>query len=359
MKTKMKVTLLALCAGVGPWLACGSGTEVGMKISPGSGGGSGVAGMGVGGNSTSGLGGATGAGGAVGTGGSGGLTGAGGTTTGVGGTVGGGGTTGTGGMVGGTGGAAPGPIKVLIWNNARTYGHQSRTTAIPLLRAREATDNITFDLKYAHTATTTEGTIDTTSDPSVFTDAGLDPYDVVFFLNTTGDTMDQDGQATTHRQALINFMNKGRGYVGTHSATDTYQGTSWPWYVDFMGANFASHSNANTQGTARYDQGVTSHPIFTAAATPNPWSRAEEWYTFTRDPLSSVIPGIKILLNCTDVSITTQRAITWVHEMPLAPGAPRTGRMFYTAFGHFVSAFQEKAVMDMIIAGIKWAAYRL
>ena len=360
MKTKMKMGFLALIAGVAPWLACGGGTEVGDKISTGSGGSSGAAGMGMGGVNTSGVGGATGAGGAVGTGGSGSAVGVGGTTgAGVGGAVGAGGTTGAGGMLGGTGGAAPaGPIKVLIWNNALTYGHQSRITAIPLLRAREATDNITFDVKYAHTTSLPEGQTDGTSDPSVFTDAGLDPYDVVFFLNTTGNTMDQDGQANTHRQALINFMKKGRGYVGTHSATDTYQGTAWPWYVDFMGANFASHSPVNTQGTARYYQNLT-HPILTAAATPNPWSRAEEWYTFTRDPLSSAIPGIKILLTCTDVSITTQRSITWVHEMPLEPGAPRAGRMFYTAIGHFVTAFQEKPVMDMIVAGIKWAAYRL
>jgi type 1 glutamine amidotransferase len=38
---------------------------------------------------------------------------------------------------------------------------------------------------------------------------------------------------------------------------------------------------------------------------------------------------------------------------------PGGGRMFYTAFGHDVSAFQEQPVMDMIIAGIEWAAHRL
>jgi len=191
----------------------------------------------------------------------------------------------------------------------------------------------------------------------VFTDAGLDPYDVVFFLNTTGNTIDQDGQADTHRQALINFMAKGRGFVGTHSATDTYQGTAWPWYVDFIGANFSSHSNAGTSGTARYYQNMT-HPILTAATTPNPWNRSEEWYTFTRDPLMSAIPGITILLTCTDASITTERPSAWVHEMPAQNGA-RAGRMFYTAFGHYVSAFQEQKVMDTLVAGIKWAAYRL
>jgi type 1 glutamine amidotransferase len=45
--------------------------------------------------------------------------------------------------------------------------------------------------------------------------------------------------------------------------------------------------------------------------------------------------------------------------MPADPSAPRAGRMFYTALGHDVSAFQEKAVMDLVVAGIKWAAHRL
>ena len=70
------------------------------------------------------------------------------------------------------------------------------------------------------------------------------------------------------------------------------------------------------------------------------------------------LPGITILLTCTDSTITTERPIAWVHEMPPEAGVPRVGRMFYTGFGHDVTAFQETAVMNLIIAGIKWAAYR-
>ena len=33
--------------------------------------------------------------------------------------------------------------------------------------------------------------------------------------------------------------------------------------------------------------------------------------------------------------------------------------MFYTAFGHSISVFMEKSVMDLVIVGIKWVAYRL
>lgn len=270
-----------------------------------------------------------------------------------------GGVTATGGA--GAGGAGGIPIRVLVWNTALGYGHQSRITALPLLQARGATDNIAFDVSHAHTTTVPEGQADTTSDPSVFTDAGLDPYDVVFFLNTTGSTLDQDGQGDVHRQALITFVGKGRGFVGTHSATDTYD-TGWPWYTDFIGANFASHSNAGTRGTASYEQtdgGPVMHPILRAAGTPNPWNRTEEWYTFTRDPLASAIPGVTILLTCTDASITTQRPSAWVHDLPVQGDAGQGGRMFYTAFGHSVTAFQEKAVMDLIVAGVQWAANRL
>jgi type 1 glutamine amidotransferase len=200
--------------------------------------------------------------------------------------------------------------------------------------------------------------MDATSDPSVFTDPGLQPYDVVLFLNTSGNTLDQDGQAAVHQLALINFMKKGRGFVGTHSAADTYQGTAWPWYVDFLGANMQDHANSGTQGTARFYMG-RQHAILMAANTPDPWDRKEEWLTFTRDLLATAPPGITVLQTCTDTKFTTARPITWVHEMPIEPGAPRAGRMFYTGVGHLVDAFQEPAVMDLIIAGIKWAANRL
>jgi type 1 glutamine amidotransferase len=262
---------------------------------------------------------------------------------------------------GGAGGAdanGGGAIRVLIWNNALAYGHAARVNAIPYLQAREATDNITFDTTYAHTGTATDGPSDTSFDASVFTDDGLDRYDVVMFLDTTGNTID-DSQKTIRRQALQDFITKkGRGFVGTHSATDTYQAGVWPWYVDFIGANYHDHSNTGTSGTAKYFQ-AGGHPILTAAATPNPWNRAEEWYTFTRDPLSSTIPGIKIILTCHDQTIPTERPTAWVHEMPLASGAPRGGRLFYTAMGHATSAFKEKAFMDLLINGIKWAAHRL
>jgi len=251
------------------------------------------------------------------------------------------------------------PIQVLVWNNALVYGHASRALAIPYLKAREVTDGIRFDTTYAHTgANYQDGPADTTFDASVFTDDGLAPYDVVMFLNTTGNSID-DAMMNVRRQALQDFIEKkGRGFVGVHSATDTYQKEAWPWYVDFIGANYDSHTVYGTPGTAKYFQDMT-HPILAAAETPTAWSRSEEWFVFTRDPLFSPIPGVKMLLTCHDQLNGTERPSAWIHEMPPQAGAPGGGRMFYTAFGHLTSAFEEPPVMDLIIAGIKWAAGRL
>ncbi len=330
----------ATAAGGNAGAAAGAGAGAGGRAGTGAGG---AAGTGVGASGGTSLGG--GAGGGAGTSAAGGTAGA---------AAGAGGVAGTG--AGGT--TVADPIRVLIWNNALAYGRASRVAAIPFFQAREASDNIRFDTTYAHTQTAQEGPSDTTFDASVFTDEGLDHYDVVLFLNPTGTTID-DQMKDVRRAALQDFIEKkGRGFVGTLSATWAYPPQSWPWYVDFIGAPFLYESNVGTTGVAQFAAGSV-HPILSAAGTPSPWTRTETWLSFQRDPLSSPIPGIQILLTCHDGSVTTERPCAWVHEMPMDPSGTAQGRMFYAAFGHYASAFQEPEVMDLFIAGIKWAAHRL
>ena len=50
---------------------------------------------------------------------------------------------------------------------------------------------------------------------------------------------------------------------------------------------------------------------------------------------------------------TSERPIAWVHNVPGG------GRLFYSAFGHDVKAFQEASFMNQIMTGIKWAAHRI
>jgi type 1 glutamine amidotransferase len=197
-------------------------------------------------------------------------------------------------------------------------------------------------------------------DYAAFVPGGLDQYDVVFFLNTTGAPLGADGRGALHEQVLRDYMETAHGgFVGTHSATDTYQASGadpWPWYADdLLGANFATHSPAGTTGTARYNDGTT-HAILSAGMVPNPWSRQEEWYAFNRN-VGQYQPsdgsGAFTALLLVDDQQLPERPAAWVNQ--LTGG----GRMFYTSFGHSVSAFEEPEFQRFFFAGIRWAAHRL
>jgi plastocyanin len=64
--------------------------------------------------------------------------------------------------------------------------------------------------------------VDASEDSTVFTDANLAQYDVVVFLSTTGDILDNDQQAAFER-----YIQAGGGYAGIHAAADTEY--TWPW----------------------------------------------------------------------------------------------------------------------------------
>ena len=281
------------------------------------------------------------------------------------------GGTGGGNAAGGSGGAAPtGPINILVWNYTTGFGHQSRETAIPVLQTATQGTDINFDSTYALSAVQPEGPSDADNiknnlpgtkpvDTSAFVDGGLDKYDIVYFLNTTGSPLSGDGSdmEKVHEQALRDFVEKkGKSFIGTHSATDTYQNNAWPWYVDdLVGANFTTHSGAGTTGSARWNDNV-KHTILTTGMVPNPWQRAEEWYNFSRDvrqytPTDGSGP-FTVLLLANDNQFP-ERPTAWVKEFPGG------GRMFYSAFGHDVSCFKEPAFQKFFFTAIRWAAHRL
>jgi type 1 glutamine amidotransferase len=353
------VSMIALASSGGSDnTSSGAGGSVGPSSTSVTTGGGSQNPAGVGGNPT------TGAGGAAGASTSGPTTGMGGvaTTGGGNGGTGGGSTGGTGGVTTGTGGAAPdagnnGPINVLVFNHTTGYGHQSRFTAIPLLQAQEAANNIKFDLTYAHLAPNplpadsgiNDESLKTPANLAAFVPGGLDKYDVVFFLNTTGSPF-QGPEEAIHQKALQDYMDvHGGGFVGMHSATDTYQ--NWQWYSSLTSQYYAGHGGY-VSGSVRWKDGVT-HPILTTGTVPNPWTRTEEWYQFSIDPAG--LQNFTVLLLATDPSnMNKERPSTWVHTIPAS-----NGRLFYSAFGHDVAAFREPAVMKMLIQGIKWAAHRL
>ena len=73
-----------------------------------------------------------------------------------------------------------------------------------------------------------------TEDTSEFSTENLERYAAVMFY-TSGELPMSDAQ----KEALLNFVRSGRGFVGVHSATDTFY--TWPDYLDLVGGYFNGH----------------------------------------------------------------------------------------------------------------------
>jgi type 1 glutamine amidotransferase len=112
------------------------------------------------------------------------------------------------------------PARVLYFTYSAGYRHD----VIPLSRA--------ILLQLGSNSGVFEVTA--TEDISEFSSENLDRYAAVMFY-TSGELPMSDAQ----KAALLNFVRSGRGFLGVHSATDTFY--TWPDYLDLVGGYFNGH----------------------------------------------------------------------------------------------------------------------
>ena len=182
--------------------------------------------------------------------------------------------------------------------------------------------------------------VDTTSDASFFNEKTLQKYNVVIFMNTTGDVLNDAQQLEFNR-----FIQAGGGFVGVHAAADTEY--DWPWYGDLVGAYFESHPNDPNVRDASVQVIDAEHTA--CKHLPNPWNRTDEWYNY-----KEIRPFINTILNLDETSYEggtngEKHPISWYHEFD-------GGRSFYTGMGHTIEAFQEPAFVEHLWGGISYAA---
>lgn len=212
--------------------------------------------------------------------------------------------------------------RVLVLSETKGFRHDSIPAGIEAVKKLAA--------EKGFTATFTE-------DSSVFA-RGLDAYDVVLFLNTTGDVLDEREQAGLQR-----FIADGGGFVGVHSATDTE--ADWPWYVELVGATFKSHP-AIQQAFIKIED--RAHP--TTCFLPNNWIRVDEWYNFKANPR----PRVRVLATLDEASyqggeMGADHPIMWCREID-------GGRSWYTELGHTASTYREPIFLESLYQGILWVA---
>lgn len=163
-------------------------------------------------------------------------------------------------------------------------------------------------------------------------------YQVVIFLNTTGDILNEAQQAAFER-----FVQGGGGFVGVHSATDTEY--DWPWYGRLVGAYFAGHPPVQPATVEVIDR---THP--STAVLPSIWQRRDEWYDFQSAPAADV--NVLALVDEDSYDGATMgepHPIAWHHVYD-------GGRAWYTGMGHTGETYDEPLFREHLWGGIRWAA---
>jgi type 1 glutamine amidotransferase len=173
----------------------------------------------------------------------------------------------------------------------------------------------------------------------------LDFFDAVIFY-TTGDL----GLTDQQKKDLLSFVkDDGKGFLGTHSATDTYY--NWPEYGELIGGYFNEHPWGQVHCTIRTED--TKFPA--TAHFPASFPFYDEIYQF-KEPYSRDKLRVLMSIDPASVDLANPRvhrtdkdfAVTWVHRYG-------KGRVFYSSLGHRDEVWDLPDIQKMWIEGVKWA----
>lgn len=216
-------------------------------------------------------------------------------------------------------------MNLLVFSKTEGFRHESIETGKTALKkmSEEKDFNVTF-----------------TEDAEEFTERNLKNFNVVVFLNTTGDVLNDKQQNTFER-----YIQAGGGYVGIHAASDTEN--DWHWYNQLAGARFLDHplTPSNVQKGTFY---VTKRNDLTEGM-PDRFDRTDEFYNF-----KDISPKINVVIKIDEKSYVggkngDDHPISWYQEFD-------GGHSFYTAMGHTDENYSEPLFLNHIWAGIKYAA---
>jgi len=182
------------------------------------------------------------------------------------------------------------------------------------------------------------------------TKENLQNYDIVMFY-TTGDR----DKWSTDEATLDYFLNdwlkqKGHGFVGVHSATDTLK--DYKPYWDMVGGTFNDHPwTSNSKVTVVVND--PDHPIC------KPWGReftiTDEIYQFKnwQPEKTRVLMSLDIGRSVFNADI--KRRIREPYHVPIAWCKQiGDGRMFHMSLGHNESTWADDRFRDSMLGGIKW-----
>lgn len=205
-------------------------------------------------------------------------------------------------------------------------------------------------------------------DGSLFSPAYLAGFDAYFFV-TTGDltTVGTDGNpamSAAGKQALLDAVAAGKGFIGVHCASDTFHspggakdrsparyvndGDNADPYIRMLGGEFIIH------GKQQKSHLIVADAKFPGIeGVPGDNDMVEEWYS-----MKNFAPNLHVLL------VQQTQGMTGIEYA--RPNYPSTwvrtygkGRVFYSNLGHRDDVWNGALFQSVLVGGLNWALGRV
>jgi type 1 glutamine amidotransferase len=171
----------------------------------------------------------------------------------------------------------------------------------------------------------------------MLTPAALASVDAVVFANTTGNLGIPD------LPGFLDWIAAGRGFVGIHSASDTYHDA--PAYLDMLGNEFQTHGDQTEVDAVVESRG---HPA--VAHLGARYRVFDEIYRFVGNNRDVVTP----LLSLDRFPRDGLARAGDPGDLPLAWAKSHgAGRVFYTALGHREELWRDTAFQQHVLGGVR------
>ena len=195
-----------------------------------------------------------------------------------------------------------------------------------------------------------------TKDGAIFTSDGLAPFDVIMFYTTgnleeakPGNKNPRDNSKPMPpdgKQTLIKAISDGKGFLGVHSATDTWDHSRGvDPYIAMIGGQFVHHGKQQNAKITAVEQNWG--PIKDLQT----FERLEEWYI-----LKNLAPDMQVLLVQDTSSMEEQEYKDLASYPETWARMQGKGRVFYTSMGHREDVWATEVFAKVLLGGLQWTS---